>query len=191
MKIEQLSNTTVKINLSKSDMDEYDVSFDTLDSDNHQTKSMLIDLIEYIKEEFNIDFCYEKLFIEAFSNDDDQSCILYVSILGNKIKPNSNISSFKIIVAEFDDFESLKMLSKQLLNLLGNSSHTSSLYYKDDKLRLICKSNLNSNEKLNNLVQEYGEIIGEDELDVSITREHYICIEFEKALEKLQELLSE
>lgn len=79
MKIEIVDEKTIKVSLSKADMDSLNVCYDELDYKNPLTKKMIVSVLDIIKSRCDLNLSEEKLFIEAFPYIDG-GCILYIRI---------------------------------------------------------------------------------------------------------------
>lgn len=80
VKIELLDEKTVKVLLSRIDMNNYHLTYDEMDYRSPDTKKVLLRLLDEVKRQIKIDLSSGKLFIEAFPYVDG-GCILYVNLL--------------------------------------------------------------------------------------------------------------
>lgn len=185
MVIEIISFNTIKIILDEKDMSSYDISFDKLDRSNPETKRLLVDLIESIKDEKNIDLSSERLFVEAFPKEDG-GCLLYLSMLNNNIKVTPEKSSlYNSIICKIDSPDILIKLSSKIYILFNHILHNSELYYHDGTYQLILHIFKRADKKLKTLINEFCEISGSGEIDASAIREHYTCIFPINAIEEI------
>lgn len=176
MVIDVISSNTIKIVLDENDMLLYNVSFDKLDRSSPETKKLLIDLIKNIKDEKSIDLSAEKLFVEAFPKDDG-GCLLYLSMLNNNIKANTEkINLYNSIICTIDSPEMLLTISSKLYCHFSHLLHNSELYYRDGNYLMILHTFKKSDKKLKIFLSEYCEILGTNEIDASLIREHYNCV---------------
>lgn len=185
MVIEQISKSTVKVILSSNDMCDYQMDFDMLESNNLETRNLIVSLLTKIQKNVDIDFSSDNLFIEAFSSKDG-GCLMYISVIENTDNAYRKAikSDFITITTEFDDFNTMIILCRQLLNN-DNKIVRSQLYFKENLFRLVIEISSKSEKKIYNFLLEYGKIIGKGDLPHSITKEYYQCIESDKAIEKL------
>ncbi|NLK71277.1 MAG: adaptor protein MecA [Clostridiales bacterium] len=185
MIIERISKSTVKVILSFNDMCDYQMDFSRLESNSLETKNMIISLLKKIQQKVDIDFSSDNLFIEAFSSNDG-GCLMYISVIedSDNVHEKANKPNLIALTTEFDDFNTMIILCRQLLN---NDIEIirSQLYYKDDMFRLIIETSFESEKKIYNFLLEYGKIIGKGDFPYSITKEYYQCVENDKAIEKL------
>lgn len=183
MIIEQISKSTVKVILSCNDMCDYQMDFNRLESNSFETRNMIISLLTKIQQKVDIDFSSDNLFIEAFSANDG-GCLMYISIIEDNECRKTSKSDFITITTEFDNFNTMIILCRQLLNNeIG--IFRSQLYFKDDIFRLIIKADIKFEKKIYNFLLEYGEIIGTGDYPYSVTKEYYQSVEKDEAIEKL------
>lgn len=180
-----ISNSTIKIFLSNEDMEFYNIKFDDLDKEKYETRLFILNLIDKIKNINNIDLSNEKLYIEAFEQNNG-SCLLYISIKGEKFKKKNNISSE--IVYEFKTLSDVTIASKILWKNLSHLFRESDFLCSNENYRLIIKSYSKVREKIRNCLCEYGKEIGIDDISASVTREHYTMIIEKNAVELLSVL---
>ena len=180
-----ISNSTIKIFLSNDDMTFYNIKFDDLDKEKYETKVFILKLINEIKSINNIDLSNEKLYIEAFEQNNG-SCILYISIKGEKFKKKDAISSE--IVYEFKSLSDVIIVSRILWKKLNHLCRESDFLCSDENYRLIIKAYGKVEEKIQNCMCEYGKKIGNDDISASVTREHYTMIIEKNAVELLSVL---
>lgn len=84
MQIDILSQNTLKLTLSKLDMFDLDIKYDSLSGKNPETKRLLAHVLKSIQldKRVGFDFSGERLFVEAFPRPDG-GCMLYISCLEN------------------------------------------------------------------------------------------------------------
>ena len=185
MTIEVISTNTVKITLTEVDMLDYDINYERLDRKNPETKRLLIELLEAVREEKNIDLCSEKLYVEAFPQNDG-GCLLYISILNDRLKPK--IELYSELVCEIDDLDSVIALCSRVYQSYSHLIRSSELYFNGKKYRLIINTFPKVDNKINNLLNEYGNETGKGELLSASTREHFEPILEKEAIERLSAL---
>lgn len=180
-----ISNSTIKIFLSSEEMRFYNIKFDDLDKEKYETRRFILNLINEIKSLNNVDLSNEKLYIEAFEQNNG-SCLLYISIKGEKFKKKDNISSE--IVYEFETLSDVIIASKILWKNMNHLFRESDFLCSNQNYRLIIKSYSKVKEKIRNCLCEYGKEIGTDDITASVTREHYTMVIQENAIELLSVL---
>lgn len=165
-------------------MTAYDLSFDELDRSSPETKLLLIDLINSIKDEKDIDLSEERIFVEAFPKDDG-GCLLYLSMLSPSTKYTVNSSClYNTVVCTIDNPQSLWKICSELFRLYSHITHRSELYYDNDFYYLIIQSYRKSDNKMIHYLYEYCEDVSDDETVCSAIREYCICIFDDNAIEE-------
>jgi len=183
--IEIISTNTVKITLSEGDMLDYDINYERLDRKNPETKRLLIELLEAVRDEKNIDLCSEKLYVEAFPQNNG-GCLLYISILNDRLKPK--VELYSELICEISDLNNLLPLCSRIFKGFSHIIRTSELYFDGKIYRLIINTLPKTDKKICNLLNEYGNLIGKGEIIGASTREHFDTIIEKDAIEKLSTL---
>jgi hypothetical protein len=82
MQIDILSSNTLKLTLSRLDMFDLDIKYESLSGKNPETKRLLAHVLKSIRldQKVGFDFTCERIFVEAFPRPDG-GCMLYVSSL--------------------------------------------------------------------------------------------------------------
>lgn len=185
MVIEVISSNTIKVILSQDDMSAYDVSFEKLDRSNPETKRLLLDLIESIKQEKDIDLSSERLFVEAFPKDDG-GCLLYLSMLNSSVKITSDRPTvYNTLICAISSPQSLMKICSRICEHFNHIVHNSELYYENGTYQLILLIYRKTDRKLRTMLNEFCEISGSTELEASVIREHYSCIFPVDAIEEI------
>jgi len=85
MQIDVLSQNTLKLTLSRHDMFDLDINYESLSGKNPDTKRLLSNVLSSVKLDKNsgVDFSGERLFVEAFPRPDG-GCMLYISCLAEE-----------------------------------------------------------------------------------------------------------
>jgi negative regulator of genetic competence, sporulation and motility len=88
MQIDILSSNTLKLTLSRLDMFDLDIKYESLSGKNPETKRLLAHVLKSIRlDQLNhktgFDFSSDRIFVEAFPRPDG-GCMLYVSSLGDE-----------------------------------------------------------------------------------------------------------
>ncbi len=164
---------------------DYDINYERLDRKNPETKRLLIELLEAVRDEKNIDLSSEKLYVEAFPQNDG-GCLLYISVLNDKLKPK--IELYSEIVCEISDICELLPLCSKLYKSYSHLLRSSELFFNEKTYRLIINTFSKSDIKLSTFLSEYGNLIGKGEVISASTREHFINIIDKDAVEKLSSL---
>jgi len=87
MQIDILSSNTLKLTLSRLDMFDLDIKYESLSGKNPETKRLLAHVLKSIRldnlnNKTGFDFSCDRIFVEAFPRPDG-GCMLYVSNLGD------------------------------------------------------------------------------------------------------------
>jgi negative regulator of genetic competence, sporulation and motility len=203
MQIDVLSQNTLKLTLSRLDMFDLDIKYESLSGKNPDTKRLLSHVLRTVKldKSSGVDFSGERLFVEAFPRPDG-GCMLYISSLnedGNiekkavrlSAKPSPQLSSGRRLKPKETQllcrFDSLKGLEGVCRNLSWQQAHkrtavTSSLYTDGSEYRLLVTCD--DTKLINTIVGEYGEIL-DCERDLAHTREYYKLLAANDAVERL------
>lgn len=111
MQIDILSSNTLKLTLSRLDMFDLDIKYESLSGKNPETKRLLAHVLKSIRidqlnQKTGFDFTSDRIFVEAFPRPDG-GCMLYVSSLGDEGVPEesgrkrkSNTTAFKATTAK-------------------------------------------------------------------------------------------
>lgn len=187
MLIELISSTTLKITLSELDMLDYNIDYDSLDKSNPKTKHLLMELIDIIKEEEDIDLCSEKLYIEAFPQNDG-GCLLYISVISDKLKYSTHEPYF--LICEIKNVFYLQTIVSLLISNNDNLITESRLYYLNDIYRLVLEVDSKLYQKVIIILNEFMISFSTDKTISAYTQEHFNCLINKDALLVLSELLS-
>jgi negative regulator of genetic competence, sporulation and motility len=98
MQIDVLSSNTLKLTLSKFDMNDLDIKYESLSPKNPETKRLLAHVLNSIQRESKTGFTFsgERLFVEAFPRADG-GCMLYISCLEEEAaKPARSMKTGRI-----------------------------------------------------------------------------------------------
>ena len=195
MKIEQIDPQTIKVILTQTDMDSFDITYDDMDYKDPHTKQVILELLRQIKQEITIDFNSGKLFIEAFPYLNG-GCVLYICTIAlenEKAEPSASVSrrtGFNTpLVFEFDDINLLTDTCSRLLQQYNHIILRSALYWYENKYRLLIYSYFKLDNKIISLVKEYGNYIGKGTVQSSIVREHAKLLIENNAIETVSQYL--
>lgn len=179
MKIEKLSECSVKITLTGRDLSDYGISYDGWDSKN--TAGFLLSVSEEIKEKTGADIASEKLYVEIFSRKN--SCLIFVSFPPKKLRSNRK----EQIACTFPDFGSLKKFCRRIYRDFPELTSPGSLYYSCCTLRLI----LEIPHEYRDFIEDSadgGTVSEYDAVTRAATLEYYVCALPYSAVESIAEL---
>lgn len=208
MQIDVLSQNTLKLTLSRLDMFDLDIRYESLSGKNPDTKRLLSRVLRTVKSDKNngVDFSGERLFVEAFPRPDG-GCMLYISCLLNEkdetpfpVVKKSKTSEPLIkkknekskLLCKFTSANALGGVCRNLSWQLSQGKLSSSglglesvLYNKNGEYRLLLRSGVP--ELISAIGSEYGEVLNADE-ELPFTNEHYNILVPENAVQKMSEL---
>lgn len=209
MQIDVLSTNTLKLTLSRLDMFDLDIKYESISGKNPETKRLLAHVLKSIQLDRRIgfDFSGERLFVEAFPRPDG-GCMLYISCLepeNNSVKRNKKVKSPELTSGAEKNIKNEKV--KEFPKLLGavqicevkglralsglcrclcwqaeceRLSFESALFAKGSTYRLVI--NGDSPRLIAGIIKEYGELL-RSETDKAATEEHFKLIAKENAAE--------
>jgi len=209
MQIDILSSNTLKLTLSKLDMFDLDIKYESLSGKNPETKRLLAHVLKSIRldQKAGFDFSCERVFVEAFPRPDG-GCMLYISSLetdGGKrkkiqqkpresaldsaAKPETRGGPVSHVIFETDGFKEIGAVCRNLCwhKDGGRLGFDSALYIAAGcgGYRLVI--NGNNVKLLSGIIREYGEILkGEKEL--LHTKEYFNPLIPENAAEIINDL---
>jgi negative regulator of genetic competence, sporulation and motility len=205
MQIDVLSSNTLKLTLSKCDMSDLDIKYESLSPKNPETKRLLAHVLNSIQRESKTGFTFsgERLFVEAFPRADG-GCMLYISCLEEEsaAKPLRSVKTGRIsaqapppaardlsCTQEFDiadeadtaicESDSLADIAQALKSLMNLSAiEYSGLYRRNGHYRAVVKCAKSA--LMFAVLREHGRLItGEKELEY--TKAHFLPIAEENA----------
>lgn len=174
MKIELLDDNTVKIMLSKEDMEQFGITYDEMDYKNPETKRVILKLIDTVKKDASIDLSKGKLFIEAFPYADG-GCILYVNILnpsGSESSKKQKSSFDTPLIYRFVDLSALCAAARCLHERYDHIILKNALYLLEDAYYLSLYTYFKLDDKVSCLLGEYGQFFGKGAVAAALVQEH-------------------
>lgn len=193
MNIEQLDDKTIKLVLSKQDMDNFGITYDELDYNNESTKDIITLILNNVKEKTKLDFSNGKLFIEAFPYADG-GCVLYINIL----KQSADDSSKKAVKKSFDTpviyvFDNVKSLYQLCVELNKRFSHIvlkSTLCCYKGSYYMLIYTYFKMEDELSRLLLEYSFYFGKGAVLAAMIKEHGKVLFEENAAGEVEKLLT-
>lgn len=177
MKIEKLSECSVKITLSRNDLSDCGIRYDGWDSES--AAGFLLSISDEIKTETGTDITSEKLYVEIFSRV--SGCMIFVSY---PRKISARKSGKCRIACAFCSYEELKSFCRLLKEDFKDIIGSSSLYYSRSILRLEIELPCAYKELITGS-SESGYVTECDEISDATVSEYYVCAEPENAVEKI------
>lgn len=214
MQIDILSSNTLKLTLSRLDMFDLDIKYESLSGKNPETKRLLAHVLKKIRldkfsgsdenQKIGFDFSCERIFVEAFPRPDG-GCMLYVSSLeadaARKKRTATNRRELReavfnpeareinktTLIFEAASAKELAGVCKSLQFQKNRLNLETSLYKSAEKYRLIINSESSKQPLISKIIKEYGEVLrGEREL--FYTKEYFCEIINQNAAERMAEL---
>lgn len=186
MIIERLSNTAVKISIDDIEMMRYGVDFETLSENSHETRYMITELLKNINYNTGVNLLSSKLFIEAFSIKENNSCILYISVINDS--DDEIFEPYIYYVFDFENIENCIGFINHISDEAKESIKHSSLYLAENIFRLSAEIFCDYEDCILSSVMEFGDISGYGELYMLHIDEQYKCIIKDEAISQLMEL---
>ncbi|MCL2693812.1 MAG: adaptor protein MecA [Oscillospiraceae bacterium] len=215
MQIDILSSNTLKLTLSRLDMFDLDIKYESLSGKNPETKRLLAHVLKTIRidqldRKFGFDFSCDRIFVEAFPRPDG-GCMLYVSSLESDgvkkrktVQKREAFSEISTPAAERNKRESLKQTllfeTEQAAHLSGvcrslhmqrqreKNGFESALYVCGEKYRLVINGDTAEQKLVSGIVKEYGELL-KGERELMYTKEYFKLVIEDNAVERLNNLL--
>lgn len=164
MKIEVIDENTMKVLLSRRDMERFRITFDELGGQNEGT----IRLLEEICAQSELEITRGRLLIEAFPYADG-GCILYL----NRMAPPRRRASFDTpLVFAFDSLDTLTALAKRLESQYGHVILKDALYFMNGTYYLLIYTYFKMDAQLAHLLNEYGSFVGKGAVPSAMVKEH-------------------
>ncbi|MCL1831914.1 MAG: adaptor protein MecA [Oscillospiraceae bacterium] len=207
MQIDVLSQNTLKLTLSRLDMFDMDIRYESLSGKNPDTKRLLSHVLRTVKLDKNagVDFSGERLFVEAFPRPDG-GCMLYISGLNDEEKLEKadkpvRLTTVPRVKPSVKPVSSVQPPQPQLLCHLGNVSEleglckslswqraqgraefTGTLYGAGGVYRLLISAD--NHKPLKAIAVEYGTLL-DAERELAYTAEHFTLLAQDNAIEKM------
>ena len=160
MKINMLSDNTVKIVLDTADMNEMNIKYENLSQDSQATKQLLLAIIKRIEIKRKISLDVKRIFVEAFPRSDG-GCMVYISALDGIYEyPAKKSERCSDIIFETSSVSELIRLCGALCPMRKG---TDMLFFNENenKFRLLIKS---ASEPLKKTITEFGDVTGGEQL---------------------------
>lgn len=187
MKIEILDDTTVKVLLTKRDMNAWQLNYSEMSCSSPVTKRVISKLLSEIRDEFDIDFSNSRLYIEAFPYADG-GCIIYVTGSSKPPKTERRKGFDTPLIFAFDSLSALIATAKLLNSGFAHIITKSSLHLKGQTYYLQIYSYFHLDGKLISAISEYGRLHAKGAIQSAIIKEHASEIIATEAIPALSEL---
>lgn len=184
MKVEFKNPRILKITLSKEDLEKYNMSYDKLDSSDKKTIDFLHSIINRVSILKNNKS--SKLYIDAYP-DRNEGCILYVAI-NESFSINKTFNTPMIV--KLKNLDNLIDITHKLFNENLYMIVNSTLYNYENSFYLSIYTYCKMEKSLENIIKEYGTLIGKGSIFSAFFKEHSTEIISENAIEKLYKYLN-
>lgn len=198
MELILISDTKLKVMLSASDMQKYELDNETIDYDNTETRRAFWQILDEAKHKTGFDAASEKVFIQVYPSRSG-GCEMYVTKLGalssaltgDALSRKTSFSMLRgrIGIYHFDNLEDVITVCKKLKEL--KYSLESGLYLSDSGgYDLVIHERLHSSIMKPGSISEYSFIEEYAKrrhgiIELAYIKEHGRCIEEKEAVEKL------
>lgn len=184
LRIIRISNNTIKIVLTQSDLKMLEIDFSKCDRNSPEAKKLVDVLLSILKRSGLYDLG-SKIYVEIFE-EFTGGCVVYIT-KGEKKKRKDSYSMFEVLF-QTNSINELIELSSNLKSGIGVIINSSFLYYSDSTYRLLIsfpKSYLKQAAKVIKKIKCYT---SNDKLVIEQTKEHYDLLINSNALNKISEL---
>lgn len=184
LRIIRISNNTIKIVLTQSDLKMLEIDFSKCDRNSPEAKKLVDVLLSILKGSGLYDLG-SKIYVEIFE-EFTGGCVVYITKSEKKKRKNS-YSMFEVLF-QTNSINELIELSSNLKSGIGAIINSSFLYYSDSTYRLLIsfpKSYLKQAAKVIKKIKCYT---SNDKLVIEQTKEHYDLLINSNALNKISEL---
>ncbi|MCQ4023040.1 MULTISPECIES: hypothetical protein [unclassified Ruminococcus] len=172
MTIDQLSATRLVIVLSKKDMGVFALDYNSIYLENEIFQRVLKRLVAIARERITIPLQNKALLVEAIERFD--GCILLITVLpkhgvaAKRYKLKRGVGEIMLSFACADDFtDCMAQLYKNGFRLLRGEA-----YRNNGEYNLIIAKALKLSSRALGLMSEYSSDVCENEIKISLTREH-------------------
>jgi negative regulator of genetic competence, sporulation and motility len=191
MKIEELSEDRIVVELSAQDMADLEISFEELDYSNIETRRVIWTLLDRAGRELGRDIDPSgRMMIEVIPRKIG-GCVMHFTLIGltkridpQKRPPRAGNSASQYLSFAFDSIDPVLDCARAYMNFGSPPPEYSALYEKDGQYRLLIIPGRRP-RALCALFQEYGELLPGGALTAAATREYWKEIVSTYALEKI------
>lgn len=188
LKIESIGKSKVKIILTKYDLEEYDLDYETLSCENSETRVLIRHLADLANSEFGFKRRGRQLVVRTLPLGAG-GCVMYFSLI-----PHSGKSRIKRdngpFVYEFEDAETL-LRAIETLHLHGHSKEVDSkLYFTGDTYKLVLITSHAPPQYMEHILTEFGHRCTSGVNALAFANEHYQLILEHDAIATVGEKIS-
>lgn len=176
MEIELLENSSIKIRLTKEDLENLNISIEDFDYSNIETRRVIWMLLDAARCELKIDIdLSERMLIEIMPNKSGGCCI-FITGLENRTGKSMRRTGRKSMKPQFFDFDGVDSLISAtcaLKTVATSNNQLSELYRMDGSgYRLLIYPDSELSPSLWAILSEYCRRKGDGNIAAAFTREH-------------------
>ncbi|MDR1409295.1 MAG: adaptor protein MecA [Oscillospiraceae bacterium] len=191
MKIEELSEERIVVELSAQDMAELEITFEELDYANIETRRVIWTLLDRAGRELRRDIDPSgRMMIEVIPRGTG-GCVLHFTLIGQskrivpqKKPPRKSTPSTPCLSFAFPSIDPVLDSARAYISFGSPLPEHSALYEKDGEYRLLVTPG-GRPRALCAFLQEYGELLPGGVMSAAATREYWREVVAKNALEKL------
>lgn len=187
LRIVRISNNTIKIVLTQSDLKMLDIDFSKCDRNSPEAKKLVDTLLNILKRSGFYDLG-NKIYVEIFE-EFTGGCLVYITKKEKrKIHEKNNSLPIFEIMFQTNNINELINLSSNLKSGIGFIVKSSFLYYSDNIYRLLISLPKTYLKQAAKEIKKIKCYTSNDELLIEQTKEHYDLLIKSNALNKISEL---
>lgn len=172
MKFKIISPKITEVTLSKKEVDDFGISFDSLDSSNPQFRAAVMEILEELDSSYDYGHKSCNLCVEA-SKTDDGGLNLVFTFLGRELQRLFNINEpLGPVVFHFSSHENLSMGCTKIAKSYLHRIYKSSLFSSKNSYFLIVYPLDTVDSRTIGFLSEYGSMIGTGDILASYIAEH-------------------
>ncbi len=195
MELLRIGESKLKVTLSSEDMERYSLDGDSMDYDNTETRSAVWQILDEAKHKTGFDAGGEKIFVQVYPARGG-GCEMYVTKLEAEQKDMAPVSLVRGVKSIYR-FATLNLLIDVCRRLLLTGyCEESAAYSEGGNYYLVIREKLHNSILTSNAISEYAfpEEYGTRRsggVRLAFLREHGVCLEEHRAVERLAALAPE
>lgn len=190
MYFEQVNKNKLRVQLSRQDLMDFGVTYDTMDYSDPATREMIREILYQARLEYDFHAADSRLLIEACPHEEG-GCLLLFTAVPSLEKPMPHSSQFGPVVYRFTDIDTVIEGSIRLFRLCCHRIYKSSLYRVENSYQMILYPLDRAGSRSSTLLAEYGEKTGEGPAAAALVEEHGTPIILNNAIDKLSYYFSQ
>ena len=185
MNIERIDTARILVLLGEKDLEEYEITFESLTFSEMHSKEVLTDIIRSASEKAGIDFRNKKIVIEALKYD--KGCMLLLTLSGRRKIYRVRYYS-KTYIFQFNSAESFLSCIKAVYRLNGDKFISSAFLY-DNRYYLVINTLSGLGENYINTFGEFCTGTKRGEVYSAFLREHGKPLKLHNAVQSIGSIL--